>query len=89
MRFIRDLLSTVTSPVFSEVVIILQAGVVDDLNIHTLFPAVQYMSEARPFRLVFWLEKLRRDGEYDMERLKEMISVEAAEGGLGDRKSVV
>ena len=37
----------------------------------------------RPFRPFFRLGQLYRDREYDRERLKEMISAEAAEGGFG------
>ena len=84
MGFLGDLLSTVTSPVFSDVVIILQ-----DTIIHTnflqdsLFSAVRDMSKVRPFRLVFRLGKSSRDRERNRERLKSLIEAEAARGGLG------
>jgi len=82
---VRDLLSTITSPVFSEVVIILQDSVVHDPNLvrNTLFRAVRGMCGVKRFRLVFWLKKLYRDGGYDRNRLKGMIKAQAAEGGFG------
>ena len=83
---IRDLLSTVTSPVFSEVVIILQEGIVHDPNIrNTLFRAVRGMCEVKPFRLVFWLDELYRVGEHIRERFEGMIKAQAAKGGFGPR----
>jgi len=71
--------------VFSDVVIILPDNIVHDTNFlqYTVFRAVQDMCEVRPFRLVFWLGKSPRDGEDDTERLKGMISMEAAGGGFG------
>ena len=85
MGFLGDLLSTVTSPVFSDVVIILQDNIIHDPNflINVLFPAVRHMCEVRSFRLVFMLGKLPRDGEDDRERLKEIIDVQAARGWFG------
>ena len=81
MSFLGDLLATVTSSVFSDVVIILPDAIIHDLNLqNTLFRAVQDMYKVRPFRLVFWLGKLPVDGEDNRERLKELI---ASEGGLG------
>ena len=84
MRFLGELLSTVTSPVFSYVVILIR----DDINNthflrYSLFSAVRDMSEVRPFRLVFRLGKLPLDGEGNRERLKGLIEAEVAKGGLG------
>jgi len=83
--FLGDLFSTVTSPVFFDVVVILQVSIISDPNFlqSTLFRAVRDMCEVRPFRLVFWLGRSSQDREDDMERLKEMIGVQAAEGRLG------
>jgi len=85
MRFLGDLLSTVTSPVFSDVVLILQDNIIRDPNflLTALFPAVRDMCKVKPFRLVFLLGKLPRDGEDDRERLKEMIGVQVAGGWFG------
>jgi len=85
MGFLGDLLSTVTSPVFSEVVIVLPDIIVHDAKFlqYTLFRAVRDMCDVKPFRLVFWLGKCHRDGDVDWERLKGMIHAQAAEGGLG------
>ena len=83
--FLGDLLSTVTSPVFSDVVVILQDSIISDPHFlqNTLFRAVRDMCEVKPFRLVFQLGKSPRDGEGDRERLKGMIGAQAAEGGFG------
>ena len=85
LSFLGDLLSTVTSLVFSEVVIILQDNIIHDPNFHpyALFRAVRNMCEAKPFRLVFLLGKSPRDREYDREGLKGMIGAQASEGALG------
>ena len=84
MGFLGDLLSTVTSPVFSDVVIILQDIIVHrDIPLNALFRAVHDMSKVKAFRLVFRLGKLPRDRERDREKLKELIEAEAAKGGLG------
>ena len=82
--FLGDLLSTVTSPVFSDVVITLQDDIVRSHFLrYNLFTAVRDMSKVKSFRLVFRLGKLPRDGEGDRERLKGLIEAEAAKGGLG------
>ena len=82
--FLGDLLSTVTSPVFSDVVITLQDDIVRSHFLrYNLFTAVRDMSKVKSFRLVFRLGKLSRDGEGDRERLKGLIEAEAAKGGLG------
>ena len=85
MGFLRDLLSTITSPAFSDVVIILPDIVVHDARFlqNTLFRVVRDICEEKPFHLVFWLEKHHQDGDADWERLKRMIGVQAAEGRLG------
>jgi len=83
--FLGDLLSTVTSPVFSDVVVILQDKIISDPDFlqNTLFGAVRDMCEAKLFRLTFLLGKSPRDGESDRERLKEMIDARVAEGMFG------
>ena len=84
MGFLGDLLSTVTSPVFSDVVIILQDVMIHrNLSLDPLFRAVRDMYEVKPFRLVFRLGKSSRDRERNRERLKSLIEAEAARGGLG------
>ena len=82
--FLGELLSTVASPVFSDVVIILQDDIVRSHFLrYKLFAAVRDMSKVKPFRLVFRLGKLSRDGEGDRERLKGLIEAEAVKGRLG------
>ena len=85
MGLLRDLISTVTSPAFSDVVLILQDNIIHDPNflINALFTAARDMCEVKPFRLIFWLGKWPRDGEDDRERLKEMIGVQVAGGWFG------
>ena len=84
MSFLGDILSTVTSPMFSDVVIVLPEIVADDTkHFHrTLFGAVRDMCEVKSFRLFFLLGRCRRDGD-DWERLRGMIGAQAAEGGFG------
>jgi len=84
MGFLRDLLSTVISPVFSDVVIVLPDNIIRDPEFlqNTLFKVVRDMGNVKPFRLVFRLGKCYRDGD-DWKRLKEMIGAQAAEGGFG------
>ena len=83
-RFLRDLLSTITSSVFSEVVIILGDGVIHhtDFFQQVLFRVVRGMYEVKPFRLVFCLEIWDGDREDNTERLRRYIDAEAAKGGL-------
>ena len=85
LRFLRALLSTITSPVFSDIVIVLWDMTSHDAHFfrRALFGTIQSIYDVKPFRLVFLLEI--RDGyrEDTLEKLKRYIDVEAAEGGLG------
>jgi len=85
MGFLRDLLSTITSPVFSDVVIILPDVIIRNPKFlkNTLFRAVRRMCEVKSFRLVFRLGKSPQAGEDNRGRLKEMIGAQAAKGRLG------
>jgi len=75
---------TITSPAFSEVVIVLGDGAINDTWFfqHWLFDVVRTMHEVKPFRLVFCLEVWEGVREYTVGRLKRHINAEAAEGGL-------
>ena len=83
MRFLEGLLSTVTSPVFSDVVFLLQDTVQDYFLQNVLFVAIQDMDKVRPFRLVFRLGKFPQDSEDNRERVKGLIEAQVAKGGLG------
>ena len=53
-----EVFSTIVSPVFSELVIILQGGDVADLPLYlkAFFETLRSMNEARPFELAFLVE---------------------------------
>jgi len=77
-------MATITSPVFSDVVIVLEDGAIDNpwFSRYRLFHAVRSVHEVKPFRLVFCLEVWEGSLEYTVGRLKRYINAEAAEGGL-------
>ena len=82
--FLRDLLPTITSPVFSDIVIVVQGRIIQNLHSfrHILFEMMKDLYEVKPFRLVFCLEVWDGDREDAVKRLKEYIDEEAAKGGL-------
>jgi len=85
LRFLRDLLSTITSPVFSDVIIVFEArvGVGAGFTRSTLFGMVRNMYKVKPFRLVFCLWVWDGNPGDEIEKIKGMIDTEAAEGELG------
>jgi len=100
LRFFRGLLATITSPAFSEVVIVFEDLFIrnTDLFRPNIFRAVRCMYEVKPFRLAFCLEIWEGDREKTADSLKRYIDVEVARGGLdityntraaSDRHSVV
>ena len=84
LTFLRNLLPTITSPVFSDVVIILREGTIQDMVFiqHVVFSTMRSLYEVKPFRLVFSLEIWEGDKENIVEMLKRCIDVETAKGGL-------
>jgi len=80
--FLRDLLPTITSSVFSEVIIIFEDSDIQDFFPWGLFNVVRGMYEVKPFHLVFSLETWERNRKRATERLKWLIDAEAAKGGL-------
>lgn len=82
--FLMDILSTITSPVFSDLVIIFEdkAARYVHLLYHTLFSMVRRMYEVRPFRLVFRLEIRGGDHEETARMLKECIDAQVVRGEL-------
>jgi len=81
---LKVILLTIRSPVFSEVVIVLEGGSIDEtcLSQRTLFRFVQGMHDVKPFRLVFCLEIWEGDRDETAELLRRYIDAEAAKGGL-------
>jgi hypothetical protein len=71
---VMEVFSTITSPVFSELVIVIGAGSVSDSRPAVeLFEASRKMSQIRPFKLVFLIvdpdvfqEESRREWERDL-----------------------
>ena len=84
LTFLKDLLSTITSPAFSEIVIVVEDNVTHyaDFFQHVLSKVVRRLYEVKPFRLVFCLKVWDGDREATVKRLKGYIDGEAAEGGL-------
>ena len=82
--FLRDLLPTITSPVFSDIVIVVQGRIIQNPRSfrHVLFKMMRDLYEVKPFRLVFCLEVWDGDREDAIKRLKEYIDGEAAKGVL-------
>jgi len=80
--FLGELLSTITSSVFSEVVMVLEDSDVHDVIPWGLFSVVRSMYEVKPFHLVFSLEIWEGDRKRATERFKRLIDAEAAKGGL-------
>ena len=67
-----DVFSTITSPVFSEVVIVLWGYEIASLPSQVaLFQTLRMMNEARPFKLVFFAEV---SGFYMDEERRELAS---------------
>jgi len=72
---IKEVFSTVTSPVFSELIIVLGLG--DIIHLYqqfTLFHTLRMMNEVRPFKLVFLLEFLCSREEGGRGRSVEALS---------------
>ena len=84
LSFLRDLLPTITSPMFSDVVIVLQESTIHDTRFmqHILFDIARGMHEVKPFCLVFCLEVWEGNREYVTGELKRYTDADAAKGGL-------
>jgi len=85
-----EVFSTITSPVFSELVIVLEHDEIADLHSDIrLFETLNRMNEVRPFALVFLVivgkEHYRQKGV--LERLEDAISSAAAKGFIGSLDS--
>jgi len=80
--FLGNLLPTITSSMFSEVVIVFEDSDIQDLFPWGLFSVVRGMYEVKPFHLVFSLETWEGNQECATESLKRLIDGEAAKGGL-------
>ena len=83
LRPFRNLLSTITSPVFSEVVIVLQDGSIrNGYSFEHLLSVVRGTYEVKPFCLIFCLEIWEGYREDATKRLRSHINAEAARGWL-------
>ena len=84
LTFLRALLPTITSPVFSDVVVVLQDStcywVLSTGDV--LLNVVRGAYEVKPFRLVFRLETREGDGNYVSGELRKYLAAEGARGGL-------
>lgn len=84
LNFLGDLFSTITSPVFSDLVIVLQSDCVSIYNRRfrqVLFGLLRGMYEVKPFRLIFCLES-QKVQDHTMAEFKREIDAEVVEGGL-------
>ena len=84
LTFLRGLLRTITSPVFSDVVIVLREGTFYEIisTEYILLNVVRDAYEVKPFRLVFRLEVWEGYREYVSGELRKYICEETAKGGL-------
>jgi len=74
---------TITSPVFSELVIVLTDYEIPRLPSDvTLFKALRTMKEVRSFKLVFLFDPLSQDHEGGRRRLVEVLDLVNARGSL-------
>jgi len=80
-----EIFSTITSPVFSELVIVVKGDEISDIpSDFTFFVALRTMKEVRPFKLVFSFDTHPPfyNGEREQQRLMEVFDVLNAEGLL-------
>ena len=84
LAFLRALLPTITSPVFSDVVIVLQEGTFYEIisTEYILLNVVRGAYEVKPFHLVFRLEIWEGDRMYVSRELRRYLTAERARGGL-------
>jgi len=80
-----EVFSTITSPVFSELVIVVKGDEISDIPSDiTFFEALRTMKEVRPFKLVFSFDTLAQFtyDEKDRRRLAGILDLVNAEGLL-------
>ena len=75
-------MSTITSPVFSEVAIVLGDRDINELFRSSLFSAVRSVYEVKPFHLVFSLEVWEGYRKPATKDFKTHMNAEAAKGGF-------
>jgi len=79
-----NLLSTITSPLFSDVVIIPEASTEHRASLRfTLFSVVRDMYQVKPFRLVFCLWTWDGDQGNPVEGFKTILDAEVTQGTFG------
>jgi len=80
-----EIFSTITSSVFSELVIAVRGYETSDISSDvTFFEALRTMKEIRPFKLVFSFDTLAQitHGEKEQRRLAEVLDMVNAAGLL-------
>ena len=80
--FVMELFSTIKSPVFSELVIIITSYAVHLPTEVTLFKTLRRMREIRPFKLVFLLEASDFHQEQVRRELVEALDLISASNSL-------
>jgi len=82
---VMDIFSTITSPVFSELIILVRGDETSAIPLDvTFFEAIRTMKQVRPFKLVFSFDTLSQfyNGERERQRLVEVLDIVNAEGLL-------
>jgi len=82
---VMEVFSTITSPVFSELVIVVKGNETSDIPSDlTLFETLRTMKEIKPFKLVFSFDALSpiTHGEKEHRRLVKVLDLVNAEGLL-------
>ena len=71
---VMDVFSTITSPAFSELVVVLSGDAMAGLPMEVaLLETLRKMNEIRPFELVFLLEVPQRNQEEARQKLAEVL----------------
>lgn len=82
-NIVMEIFSTITSLVFSELVIVLRDKEIPGLPLDvTLFEKLRAMKQVRPFKLVFLLDDLHQVGEKRQRKLVGALDLAKANGLL-------
>ena len=79
---LKELLPTVNSPVFSEIVVVFSKREVRWPPLSGLADPLREMHEAREFRLVFFLETAEENRAQNLQLLTSEIQAEVAKGSF-------
>lgn len=78
---VAEIFSTITSPVFSELTVVLAGHAASTRQVDTLFNTLRKMNEVRPFKLAFLLEG-PPPFQWEAQQLSDVLSSETAKGLL-------